>query len=122
MRLVKSVCTLTVQPKLFATTPLKMKDAPCAAPPTHRFGVSLTRSVIVGIDRFYSGVSHILTHICTTEGNSCAIRFGIGHSKRMSLPQIWPDSVSNERDTVDPYQNTGGLLFSSLTPSSQRDV
>ncbi|KAM3580022.1 hypothetical protein VKS41_007741 [Umbelopsis sp. WA50703] len=50
--------------------------------------------------------------------NSCAIRFGIGHNKRMSLPHIWSDAVSSQRVIDYPsYQSTGGLLFSSLSPS-----
>ncbi|KAG2178930.1 hypothetical protein INT43_001777, partial [Umbelopsis isabellina] len=32
--------------------------------------------------------------------NACVIRFGIGHTKRMSLPHIWSDAVSSQR-TVD---------------------
>lgn len=70
------------------------------------------------------GCSLLVDHWCliVSLGNSCAIRFGTGHSKRMSLPQVWSDSVSSERDNADRYQNTGGLLFSSLTPHPQRDV
>ncbi|KAI8583775.1 hypothetical protein K450DRAFT_288191 [Umbelopsis ramanniana AG] len=58
--------------------------------------------------------------------NACAVRLGIGHAKRMSLPQIWSDTGTGERDNVGPDPNPSGLLFSSLAatgfPHSQHDV